>query len=84
VFNKGKKNQKSIKVELFPWEKLDLVDAFKKAFALSNTAKKAAAASPKKAAEAPKAKVVAKPAAKAAVKPAAKKSAPAKKATAKA
>ncbi len=92
TFNKGKKNEITMKVELFPWEKLDLVDAFKNAFALGNTAKKAAPASPKKAAEVPKAKVTAKPAAKttakpvakAAAKPAAKKSAPAKKATAKA
>jgi hypothetical protein len=92
TFNKGKKNEITMKVELFPWEKLDLVDAFKKAFALGNTAKKAAPASPKKAAEAPKAKVAAKPAAKTtakpvakvAEKPAAKKSASAKKATAKA
>lgn len=100
TFNKGKKNQKSIKVELFPWEKLDLVDAFKKAFALGATEKKSAPASAKKVAEAPKAKANAKPAAKStakpatkaaakpvakpAAKPAAKKSAPAKKASAKA
>jgi len=32
VFNKGKKNEKKIKVELFTWEKLDYVDAVKKAF----------------------------------------------------
>jgi S-adenosylmethionine synthetase len=32
VFNKGKKNEKRVKVELFPWEKLDYVDALKKAF----------------------------------------------------
>jgi len=32
VFNKGKKNQLKTKVELFPWEKLDYVDALKKAF----------------------------------------------------
>ncbi|GAB1446473.1 MAG: methionine adenosyltransferase [Cyclobacteriaceae bacterium] len=32
VFNKGKKNQVKIKVELFPWEKLDFVDTLKKAF----------------------------------------------------
>jgi S-adenosylmethionine synthetase len=72
TFNKGKKNEITMKVELFPWEKLDLVDAFKKAFALGNTAKKAAPASPKKAAEAPKAKVAAKPAAKTTAKPVAK------------
>ncbi|HCM77607.1 MAG TPA: methionine adenosyltransferase [Cytophagales bacterium] len=32
VFNKGKKNQVKLKVELFPWEKLDFVDTLKKAF----------------------------------------------------
>ncbi len=35
VFNKGKKNEKKLKVELFPWEKLDYVDQVKKAFKLS-------------------------------------------------
>jgi S-adenosylmethionine synthetase len=35
VFNKGKKTEKKIKVELFPWEKLDHVDQVKKAFKLS-------------------------------------------------
>jgi len=35
IFNKGKKNEKKVKVELFPWEKLDYVDAVKKAFKLS-------------------------------------------------
>jgi S-adenosylmethionine synthetase len=40
VFNKGKKNEKKVKVTLFPWEKLDCVDQVKKAFGLSaNTAK---------------------------------------------
>jgi S-adenosylmethionine synthetase len=34
VFNKGKKNEKKIKVELFTWEKLDYVAAVKKAFKL--------------------------------------------------
>lgn len=34
IFNKGKKNQIKAKVELFPWEKLDYVDAVKKAFKL--------------------------------------------------
>lgn len=34
VFNKGKKNEKKVKVELFPWEKLDYVDAIQKAFKL--------------------------------------------------
>ena len=32
VFNKGKRNEKRIKVELFPWEKLDYVNAVKAAF----------------------------------------------------
>jgi S-adenosylmethionine synthetase len=35
VFNKGKKNEKTLKVELFPWEKLDHVDEVKKAFKLA-------------------------------------------------
>ena len=35
IFNKGKKNEKKLKVELFPWEKLDHVDAVKKAFKLA-------------------------------------------------
>lgn len=32
VFNKGKENEKKVKVELFTWEKTDYVDAVKKAF----------------------------------------------------
>jgi S-adenosylmethionine synthetase len=32
VFNKGKKNEMKMKVELFPWEKLDYVEAVRKAF----------------------------------------------------
>jgi S-adenosylmethionine synthetase len=32
VFNKGKKNEKKMKVTLFPWEKLDRVDDLKKEF----------------------------------------------------
>jgi S-adenosylmethionine synthetase len=35
IFNKGKKNEKKMKVELFPWEKLDYVDPVRKAFRLS-------------------------------------------------
>jgi S-adenosylmethionine synthetase len=35
IFNAGKKTEKKVKVELFPWEKLDYVDAVKKAFKLS-------------------------------------------------
>ncbi len=34
VFSKGMKNEKKVKVQLFPWEKLDYVDAIKKAFKL--------------------------------------------------
>lgn len=34
VFNKGKKNEKSVQVELFTWEKLDYVDKVKAAFGL--------------------------------------------------
>ena len=32
VFNKGKKNEKKMKVKLFPWEELNAVPAVKKAF----------------------------------------------------
>jgi len=35
IFNKGKKNEKKLKVELFPWEKLDHVDQVKKVFKLA-------------------------------------------------
>lgn len=35
IFNKGKKSEKKVKVELFPWEKLDYVDQVKKAFKLN-------------------------------------------------
>ena len=34
VFNKGKKNEKKIKVKLFPWEDLNAVPAVKKAFGI--------------------------------------------------
>jgi S-adenosylmethionine synthetase len=34
VFNKGKRSEKKVKVELFPWEKLDYVDQVKKSFKL--------------------------------------------------
>jgi S-adenosylmethionine synthetase len=34
IFNKGKKNELKMKVELFTWEKLDFVDQVKKAFKL--------------------------------------------------
>jgi S-adenosylmethionine synthetase len=43
VFNKGKKNEKKIKVVLFPWERLEAVEATRKAFGLSGTAKKTSA-----------------------------------------
>ena len=32
VFNKGKQSERKVKVELFPWEKLDYVDKIKAAF----------------------------------------------------
>jgi S-adenosylmethionine synthetase len=34
VFNRGKANEKKVKVTLFPWEKLDYVDAVKAEFRL--------------------------------------------------
>ena len=34
IFNKGKKNQIKVKVDLFPWEKLDYVNKLKKEFKL--------------------------------------------------
>jgi S-adenosylmethionine synthetase len=34
IFNKGRKNEKKLKVELFPWEKLDYVEAVKNTFGL--------------------------------------------------
>lgn len=34
IFNKGKKNELKMKVELFPWEKLDYVDQVKKVFGI--------------------------------------------------
>jgi len=34
IFNKGKENEKKIEVELFTWEKLDMVNEVKKAFGL--------------------------------------------------
>lgn len=34
IFNKGKDNEKKVEVELFTWEKLDMVDEVKKAFGL--------------------------------------------------
>jgi len=35
IFNKGKASEKKVTVELFPWEKLDYVEAVKKAFKIS-------------------------------------------------
>jgi S-adenosylmethionine synthetase len=35
VFNAGKQSEKKIKVELFPWEKLDYVDQVKKSFKIA-------------------------------------------------
>jgi S-adenosylmethionine synthetase len=32
TFNKGKKNELTVNVELFPWEKLNCVDVVKRAF----------------------------------------------------
>jgi S-adenosylmethionine synthetase len=37
IFNKGESNEKRIKVELFPWEKLDFVNKLKTAFKSSFT-----------------------------------------------
>lgn len=34
IFNKGKKNEKKVKVKLFPWEELNAVNVLKKAFDL--------------------------------------------------
>ena len=34
TFNRGRRNEKKVKVELFPWEKLDFVEQVKKAFKL--------------------------------------------------
>lgn len=34
IFNKGKENEKKVEVELFTWEKLDMVDKVKKEFGL--------------------------------------------------
>lgn len=34
IFNKGKKNEKKVKVKLFPWEELDYVSKIKKEFKL--------------------------------------------------
>ena len=39
VFNKGKHNEKKVKVKLFPWEALDCVDAVRSTFGLEKKAK---------------------------------------------
>lgn len=36
TFNKGKRDEKKVKVKLFPWEELNYVDALKKEFSLSS------------------------------------------------
>jgi S-adenosylmethionine synthetase len=56
VFNKGKKNEVKVKVELFPWEKLDYVDALKKGFGMGASSKAAVSGNEKtaKAKKAPK------------------------------
>jgi hypothetical protein len=43
IFNKVKKNEKKIKVKLFPWEELNAIDALKKTFGLTNGAAKVVA-----------------------------------------
>jgi S-adenosylmethionine synthetase len=37
IYNKGKENEKRVKVKLFPWEDLNAVDAMRKAFSLDKT-----------------------------------------------
>lgn len=39
IFNKGKQNEKRVKVKLFPWEELNAVDAVKKTFGLNGNKK---------------------------------------------
>lgn len=48
VFNKGKKNEKKVKVTLFPWEKLNAIDIMKKAFNLNGSVVKSVAKAPTK------------------------------------
>ncbi len=47
VFNKDKKNEKKVKVTLFPWEKLDCMDQVKKAFGLAKASSNGKAAKKK-------------------------------------
>ncbi len=42
VFNKGRHNEKRVKVRLFPWEELNAVDAVRRAFGLDEARKPAA------------------------------------------
>jgi S-adenosylmethionine synthetase len=44
IFHKGKKDEKKVKVKLFPWEELNLVADFQKAFKITAKAKPAAKA----------------------------------------
>ena len=39
IFNKGKRNEKKVKVKLFPWEELNSIDAVKTAFGLEKNTK---------------------------------------------
>jgi len=39
IFNKGKRNEKKVKVKLFPWEELNSIDAVKTAFGLAKNSK---------------------------------------------
>ncbi len=48
VFNKDKKNEKKVKVTLFPWEKLDAIEIIKKAFNLNGSVVKSVAKTPTK------------------------------------
>ena len=40
IFNKGKKNEKRVKVKLFPWEELNYVEQVRTAFSLGKSAAK--------------------------------------------
>ncbi len=42
VFNKGRENEKRVKVKLFPWEELNAVSAVRKAFGIDSRKKSAA------------------------------------------
>lgn len=47
VFNKGRKNEKKMKVKLFPWEELNAVNVMRQAFGLTNGAVKVKLKSPR-------------------------------------